>query len=144
MALKIIVAAKLYYPIRELAHRVRSLATLPVINVHNSSYSSSHSSRMFQEVSASVRLQTPTGVVASCYSGLGVGRTDTPIQPNASLVFHSDKFQTCVGKVSGSRLGLWKKHFVTFLCRLSSMPEKTGKAVPFCFFTRKYQYLVQI
>ena len=79
--MKIIVAAKLYYPIREVKHRFRSLAGLPVINIQNSSYFSSHSSRMFQEVSASVRLQTPTGAVASCYSGLGVGRTDIQTAP---------------------------------------------------------------
>jgi hypothetical protein len=91
-AVKIIVAAKLYYSIRVVANRVRSLTGLPVINVLNFSRFSYNSARMFQEDRSSVSLQTCTGVTDSYTSGLAVGTTFLqPTKSNASLAFHSDQ-----------------------------------------------------
>jgi hypothetical protein len=135
--MEIIVSAKLYYPICKVAHRVQSLAGLPVMNIQTfHAFHLSHPECSRRSVHQSVRPQTSTGVAASCYSVTGVGRTANETAPSSQMIHYTlilIKFHTCVGKVPDSGFGLLNKLFVIFLCHL---PEKTGKAVPLCFYSQ--------
>ena len=98
MAVKIMVAAKLYYPIREMAHLVRSLTGFPVTSLLNFPVMQPNAPGGLCISKATDTYCSGSQLGLQSWSG---SATDTlsAHKPNVSSAFHSDKVPDLCWKV---------------------------------------------